>query len=142
MNNTSFIADKYEFERDILPNNHNHDQYYTFFSKQNVEYISVQITLRLEGVRKDKKHIIVPTDTIISVMDSFYKNTYRDVDKLTMMVISYISDYIRTEYEMEQQNNNLSAWVQQYTPDTTLQQVPKIKLREKRPTPMEFHMHY
>jgi hypothetical protein len=138
----TYDSDTFDIERSPLPREVLKDVYYTFFSKSNVDFISEQITQRLEGVHPEKKHIIVPIPTILSVMDSIYTNTYRDVDKMTMMTISYLSDYIRNEYDIERQNSQLSNWVIQYTPDTGLQQHPQIKLRLKRPTPMIFNMTY
>jgi hypothetical protein len=140
--NKTFKMDIFDGERSILPPEKEIGGYFDFFSKININYISYQITQRLEGVHPEKKHIIVPDETIISVMDSIYNSTYRDVDKLTMMTIMYIVDYIKSEYQIEQQNNRLNIWVTQYTPETGLKRVPEIKLRHKRPTPMQFNMNY
>lgn len=138
----SYENDMFNIERSTLPNDFSRDVYYSFFSVNNVRYISEQITLRLEGIHPEKKHIIVPDNTILSVMDSIYNSTYRDTDKMTMMTISYIVEYIKTEYEIEMQNKKLNNWVIQYTPDTTLQHHEQIKLRRKRPTPFIFNMNY
>jgi hypothetical protein len=75
-------------------------------------------------------------------MDSFYNSTYKDVQKLTMLTISYIVDTITAEFKMIEQNNKLNIWVTQYTDDWGIKQVSKIKVREKRPTPMIFNMNY
>lgn len=138
----SYYANKYDIERSVIPHDYRSDVYYSFFGKANVNYISSQITSRLNGVHPEGKNIIVPNDKIISVMDSFYKNTYRDVDKLTMMTISYIVDYIKNEYEIEKQNNNLNIWVINHPPEYGMQRTPTIKLKEKRPTPFLFNMNY
>ena len=142
MYSPSFYIDKYESNnRSTLPQNVQ-NVYYTFFSKENVDYMSNEITKRLAGVHSEGKNIIVPNETILSVMDSIYKNTYRDIDKMTMMTVSFIVDHISSEMQMERQNESLNAWVMNYPPEYGMQQVPQIKLREKRPTPMIFNMNY
>ena len=75
-------------------------------------------------------------------MDSIWSNTYRDTDKLTMMTISYIVNYIKDEYQTEAQNKKLSVWVNNFGEETGLRQHAKIKLREKGPNRFVFHMHY
>ena len=138
MERTNYRSDRFLTERRQLPPILREEGYFTFFSEANLRYISEQITQRLEGVHPDRKHIIVPTEQIISVMDSHARNNPFDVDKLTMMTIAYIVDYIKAEYAMEETNNNLNIWVTQYTTDTGLQRTPKIKLREKRPNPFSY----
>jgi hypothetical protein len=142
MSSPSFYADIFENQRNSVPTNYSEDVYYKFFGRQNVDFIANQITLRLRGVHPEGKNIIVPLEKIISVMDSIYNNTYRDVDKMTMMTISYIVDYISSEYEIEKQNKKLSIWVTNFLPEYRMQQTPKIKLREKRPATMIFNMNY
>lgn len=139
---SSFYTNTYDIERSVIPHDYRADVYYTFFGKDNVNYISTEITKRLAGVHSDGKNIIVPNDTIFSVMDSMYKNTYKDVDKLTIMTIGYIVDYISAEFQTEQQNNNLNIWIINYPPSSGLQRTSKIKLREKRPNSGYFHMNY
>ena len=130
-------------ERNVLPRNYRKDLYYMFFSKRNLDFISNQITLRLEGVHPQGKHIIVPDDKILSVMDSIYNTAHIEIDGMTMMTISYIVDHIKNEYEIENQNKKLNKWVIQYTNDsnTGLVSHPKIKIREKRPA-FTFNMNY
>lgn len=138
----SLSSNIFNIERSSIPHNFSNDIYYTFFSKSNISYISKSITEKLNGVHPEGKNIIVPDKTIISVMDSIYYSTFRDIEKMKMMTISYIVDYIETEYETEKKNKQLSIWVTNYTNDSGLNRVPKIKLREKRPTPFLFNMNY
>ena len=138
----AYSKNRFDIERNVLTHDYRTDVFYVFFSRNNIDYISFEITKRLEGVHPDGKHIIVSEDNIISVMDSIYNNTFRDVDKMTMMVISFIVDTIRDEYEIERQNNDLNIWVTNFRPEYGLQQTSKIKLREKRPAPMIFNMNY
>ena len=128
----------FDNKRQILPQPYEKDEYYAFFSENNIKFISQQITQRLEGVHPDNKHIIVPKEQIISVMDSFYQNEYRDVDTMSMATIAYITNHIKTEFGIEKNNNNLNIWTTQYTPDTGMQRSEKIKLREKRPNPFSY----
>ncbi len=138
----SYYINKFDIERSAVPRDYRSNVYYAFFSKDSIDYISEQITTRLTGTHPEGKNIIIPTDKIISVMDSIYQNTYRDVDKMIMMTISYIVDYIKAEYQIEQQNDNLNIWVTNFLPQYGMRQTPKIKLREKRPSPMIFNMNY
>ena len=136
------IINEYDIHRAQLPQDTRPFGYHLFFSSENVAKISREVTKRLAGVHPEGKNIIVPHETILSVMDSIYENNYRDVDKLTMMTISYIVEYITNEYEIERQNNNLNIWITNYPIESGIRQHPPIKLREKRPTPMVFHMRY
>jgi hypothetical protein len=138
----TYFSDEFDTNRRVIPQDYNDDCYYTFFSKRNILNISYEITRRLQGVHPDGKNIIVSDDNILSVMDSIYNNTYKDVQKMTMMTIAYIVDYITTEFKTIEQNNKLNIWVTQYTDDWGIKQVSKIKIREKRPTPMIFNMNY
>lgn len=137
----SYYRDEFDIERSVIPHDCRSEVYYSFFGKANVNYISAQITSRLVGVLPGK-NIIVPVEKIVSVMDSIYKNMYRDLNKMTMSTISYITDYIKAEYEIEQQNNKLNIWVQSRPEEYGMQKTSKIKLREKRPTSFLFNMNY
>lgn len=139
--NTSFLVNNYDINRAPVPRVNN-EIYYTFFSKNNIQFISDQITIRLRGVHPEGKNIIVPTDKIISVMDSIWYNNYRDYESLTMMTISYIVNYIQSEYQMEQQNKKLSIWVTNFGEETGLRQHSQIKLRERGPNRFVFNMNY
>lgn len=138
----SFKSNVFDIERSVIPHDYRSDVYYSFFGKANIRHISFQVTSRLTGVHPEGKNIIVPDEKIISVMDSIYKNTYRDVDKMTMMTIAYIVDYIKSEYEIEKQNNNLNIWVINHPPEYGMQRTSKIKLREKKIPSLLFNMNY
>jgi hypothetical protein len=139
---SSFYTNNYDIERSAIPHDYRSNVYYAFFGKANVNYISSEITNRLDGSHPEGKNIIVPHDKILSIMDSFYSNTYKDVDKMTMMTISYIVDTISSEYQIEKQNNELDIWVINHPPEYGMQRTPKLKMREKRPTPFMFNMNY
>ncbi len=131
----------FETERSVIPHDTREDVYYRFFSKQIIQYISDEITKRL-GPYKHYKTITVPREQIVSVMDSIWKNTYRDVDKMIMMTISYIVNYVRDDFDTIEKNNNLNIWVTSFRPEFGLQQHSKIKLREKRPSTGYFQYNY
>jgi hypothetical protein len=114
-----------------VPQSYYHNVYYLFFSAKNIAFIRDEITNRLTGVHPEGKNIIVPDDTIVSVMDSIYDKNFHDVDKLTMMTIQFITDHIRNEFQVELQNSRLSAWIQYYPSDSGIRQYPPIKLRER-----------
>jgi len=139
--NTSYYSNPYEIERSPIPPD-TRDVFYSFFSTTNVHYISNEITRRLAGVHSEGKNIIVSDKQIISVMDSIYKNTYRDIDKMTIMVVGYIVDYVTADLQTEAQNKKLSIWTTNFGPETGLRQYSKIKVREKGPTRMVFNMNY
>jgi len=138
---TSYYSNPYEIQRSVIPRDAR-GVFYSFFSTDNVNFISSEISRRLHGVHPEGKNIIVSDKQIVSVMDSVYKNTYRDLDKMTMMVIGYIVDYVSADFQTEEKNKKLSIWVTNFTPESTLRQYSKIKLRERRPTPFIFNMNY
>lgn len=138
---TSYYSNPYEIERSPIAHD-TRDVFYSFFSTINVRYISNEITNRLHGVHPEGKNIIVSDKQIVSVMDSIYKNTYRDIDKMTMMVVGYIVDYVTGDIQTEVQNKKLSIWTTNFGPETGLRQFSKIKIREKGPTRMMFNMNY
>src|SRR5271156_1033567 len=113
----NYYNDPYEVERSAVPHDARPDLYYTFFSKNNINNISTEITKRLTGVHPKGKNIIVPDQTIMSVMDSIYINTYRDLDIMTMMTIQYLVDYIKDEFETIEKNNKLNIWITSFRPE-------------------------
>lgn len=136
-----YYSNPYEIERSSIPRD-TRDVFYSFFSETNVKYISNEITRRLVGVHPQGKNIIVSDKQIVSVMDSVYKNTYRDIDKMTMMVVGYIVDYVSADFQTELQNQKLSIWTTNFGPETGLRQFSKIKVRERKGPSMVFNMNY
>ncbi len=104
------------------------DRYNSIFSKQTVEHISREITKRLKGVHPQNKNIIVPNDTILSVIDSVHmKTSNASLDVMIEMVINYVVNQIKIEYETTEKNNKLSVWVSNYTLDTGMQLFSDVK---------------
>lgn len=58
-------------------------------------------------------------------------------------VVQFMVEYIKTEYEINANNKRYSAWSALYgANDVGLRAHSTIKLREKRPTPFQFHMKF
>ena len=58
-------------------------------------------------------------------------------------VVEFMVEYIKTEYGINTNNKRYSAWSALYgANDVGLRAHSQIKLREKRPTPFQFHMKF
>jgi len=58
-------------------------------------------------------------------------------------VVEFMSEYIKTEYDINTNNKRFSAWSALYgANDVGLRAHSQIKLREKRPTPFLFNMKF
>jgi hypothetical protein len=58
-------------------------------------------------------------------------------------VVEFMTEHIKTEYEINANNKRYSAWSALYgANDVGLRAHSQIKLREKRPTPFQFHMKF
>jgi len=125
------------------------------------EYQSV-IHRLLKGAGPNGRDVIVPLETISSVLYQCYEtramrtgdiySRYIQADNINHTVledivnraINIIVTQIKTEYAMEEQNKRLTVW------NTVLGDFNKeglrghseIKLRNRRPPPMQFHMKY
>jgi|SRR3989344_3346746 len=114
-----------------------------FFNEKVLLLISSEVTNQLRGIHQEGKNIIVPDKTILSVMDNIYNLESRiDINTMIKMVIVYIVEYIKNDFDIISKNNKLDIEVQKYTEEYGIRKVPSIKLREKRPTPFLFNMHY
>lgn len=134
-----------------------------YFSPETIQTISVKVTELLQGVDPQNRPIIVPDKTICSVMDAIYNN-YRPptgdiygrynvpsgtssesyIQNMIDQVIEVITSDVRNNLGMEEYNSKLSIWTTVYGDFNThgLQQHPKIKVRNKRPTSFLFNMNY
>lgn len=107
-------------------------RYNDIYSKETVSKISMEITKRLKGVHPEGKNIIVPVETISSVIDAIYdKTTQAEFDVMVEMVINYVVNQVKTEYATIQQNNKLSVWVTNYDVTSGLQRFSAPKLNNK-----------
>lgn len=122
-----------------------------YFSPQTVKNISYKITQLLQGVDKQNRPIIVPNDTIQSVMNEIYIS-YRPptgdiygrynvptgqpenyVQSMIDQVIEVITADVRANLGMQECNETLSIWttVMGDFNEHGLRQHPQIKIREK-----------
>lgn len=118
------------------------DRYLALFSNKSIDFMSRMITLGLTGVHPEGKNIIVPHETIRSVADSVYQATGQPADVMQKMIVSYIIDDIKTEYQNTAKNYSYSAWVQKYDQSTGLRQFDDIKLNNKSKTSGYFQLRY
>ena len=59
------------------------------------------------------------------------KTSNASLDVMIEMVINYVVNQIKTEYEVTEKNNKLSIWVSNYTLDTGMQRFSDVKLNRK-----------
>lgn len=136
--------------------------YNRFYSQQTVRIISKKITELTMGVHQQNRPIVVPDKTICNIMDSVFSNytphvgdihtRYHIVNSRPQNIIQNLIDQtieiivsqIRDTFGIEQWNSSLTAWVQLYGDFNihNLTQTPPIKIRQKRPDPMQFNMNY
>lgn len=134
-----------------------------YYSPETVSMISKKVTQLLQGVNVDNRPIIVPNKTICNIMDSVYYS-FRPptgdiygrynvptgmgpedyVQSMINQTIEIITNTIRSEMTMEENNRKLTAWTTVYGDFNQhgLRAHPEIKIRKKRPTPFQFHMKY
>lgn len=136
-----------------------------YYSADTVKTISRKVTELLQGVDPENRPILVPDHIIANVMDSVYK-TYRPetgdiyaryniqsyaqassesyVQNMIDQTIQIITADVKNNLEMEECNSKLSIWTTVLGDfnDHGLQSHPQIKIRNKRPTPMQFFMNY
>lgn len=122
-----------------------------------------KITELLQGVGPEGRPIIVPIETIGSVLFQCYEtNTPQvgdiysryiiediesqrnDVRVIVDRAINIIVSQIRTEYEMTANNRKLTIWNSLYGDFNKqgLRAHPPIKIRKRRSERMQFHMNY
>lgn len=107
-------------------------RYNDIYSKESVSKIGMEITKKLNGVHPEGKNIIIPVDTISSVIDAMYNKTpHVEFDVMVEMVINYITNQVKTEYQTIQQNNKLEIWVTNYDVTSGLQRFSAPKLNNK-----------
>jgi hypothetical protein len=132
------------------------------FSPQTVRTISKKITELTKGIDPKGRNIIVPDETICSVLDAEFR-AFRPptgdiftryiipndqqadmVQSIIDQTIEIIYSQISGELGMDQANEKLSAWVQVMGDFNThgLRQFPPIKTLKKRPSTMQFQMNY
>jgi hypothetical protein len=133
-----------------------------FYAKSNINKISRKITELLMGVLKNNRPIIVPDKTICSVMSAVYQSFRPETGDIytryiipkereqnyvqTMIdeVINIITTNVKNNLGMDEVNSKLSIWTTVLGDfnEHGLRSHSKIRLREKRPMPMQFNMNY
>lgn len=114
-----------------------------FFNSEVMNHISKDITKKLTGVHPQKKNIIVSKENILSVMDSIYEqNPHVTMEQKVGMVISFIVDQIKTEFETIEKNNALDIEVIKYSGEYGIRRYPILKTREKHPLYGIFDIRY
>ena len=123
-----------------------------YFSKETIRTISKKITELLQGVDPEGRPIIVPDDKICHMMSQIY-DSYRPptgdiygrynvptgeplnyVQSMIDQVIEVITNDVRNNLEMEENNRKLSVWTTVYGDGINehgLRQTPPIKVRDK-----------
>ncbi len=132
------------------------------FSPETIGQISSQISYLTKGLDKKGRTIVVPDSIIGMVLDGVYQKYKRSVgdihsryiidsdaqdntaQTLIDQAIEVITSGLINEYGIEDNNNNLSAWVQVMGDFSTngLRAHPVIKTQEKRPSTMQFFENY
>lgn len=133
-----------------------------YFSDKTVDMISNKISELLMGVHPQNKKLVVSKDVITSIMSNIYQN-YRPetgdiysryiiptrtpndmVQDMINQTIESITSQVRSDYQMRENNAKLTVWTTVLGDFNTfgLRQHAPIKIRNKRPNPMEFNMRY
>ena len=134
------------------------------FEPKNIEIISKKITELLMGVDPDNRPIIVPNNRILNVIDSVNANYVPQVggdiysrynilsDDNCPSYIQQIIDHsieiivsdVRNNLGMEEYNKKLSVWTTVLGDfnEKQLRGHDVIKVRERRPNPMQFFENY
>lgn len=133
------------------------------FEKERMLMYQQKISQLLQGVSPDGRPIIVPLETIGSVLFQCYQTnrpqvgdiysrfiqegieTYRnDIAEIVDRTINIIVSQIRNEFEITANNNKLTVWNSLYGDFNKqgLRAHPPIKIRKRRTMPMAFNMNY
>jgi hypothetical protein len=138
------------------------DEITKMFGNANIDNMSRTITSMLNGVDPKGRPIIVPNHRIADVLTTMY-NAYEppvgDIHSRFIVTARNGPNYLKTVVDetiqviaqqvkdtlgMDTQNKDLTVWTTVLGNFNThgLQSHPKIKLREKHPALMQFHMRY
>lgn len=141
----------------------NNDCLKKLFAPQTIKTMSQKITQLLMGVDPQNRPIIIPNNTICGIISQVYysfrpatgdifsrytiptgtgNTSY--VQDIINQSIEIITNNVRTTLEMEQNNEKLTVWTTVYGDfnEHGLRQHAPIKVRNKRPDPMQFNMNY
>lgn len=132
------------------------------FDPKRIIQLQEKITQLLEGVSKDGRPIIVPVETIGSVLYQCYQSNSplvgdiytryiidqdyerNDVRTITDRAVNIIVSYIRDQYEMIENNKKLTVWnalLGDFNNQGLRAHAP-IKIRKGGPDRFQFNMRY
>jgi hypothetical protein len=160
MNFTGYYTNAEQYTRNVGFSTNNETFKY-LFSDDTLDFISSEVTKLLHGVAPGGRDIVVPHETIVSVLNNIYIS-YRpqtgdiysrynitqfeprdDANHIITETIQVIASQIKSEYGMMENNYKLDIWDSVLLGDGIsrkgLRQYAPIKLREKRPTPLLFN---
>lgn len=126
-----------------VPNSDIYDE--KFFNMGVVKHISKECTRLLTGLYPDHKSVEVSVKNILSVMDSVYQQRpHVDINEMIKMVISFIVQHIKIEFETIENNNKLNIDVILYDGSYGVSRINDIKLNNKkhRRTYADFDVRY
>jgi hypothetical protein len=107
--------------------------YRELFGQGSLDWISNQITRRLKGVHPEGKNILVPDESILSVLDTYWNHaTLYDPELIMQQTVTFIVETIKNDFQNERQNASLSIWNSIFTPDLGMRQHGPIKLNERK----------
>jgi hypothetical protein len=121
----------------------NDKKYFRSNETNRINHISKCITNNLSGL--ELRPIVYPDERIHDLVTKIETNNINiSKEEVDQMVIKLVCDTIRTEIEMTRYNNSLDKF------DTILGDFNRhgltrtsgIKVRNKKPTSMEFHLRY
>ena len=133
-----------------------------YFSPGTVNTISRKVSELTLGVDPHNRKIVVPDHRIIEVMNSVWNgytpptgdiysrfivpsgDELSDTQRMIDQCIEIIVSFVRNTIGIEENNKKLTAWTTVYGDfnEHQLRQHPPIKIRNKRPNPLEFNMNY
>ena len=131
------------------------------FKQTHINNMSKRLTELLTGVDPKGRPIIIPDKTISSVKASIQQN-YRPkmgdvhskytvahsevsyLDDIVNQTLQIIAQQVKDNIEMEESNKKLTVWTTVLGDfnEGGMRSHPQIKVREKRPTAMQFNMNY
>jgi hypothetical protein len=134
----------------------------SYYSPETVRIIQKKVSELTKGIHEEGKTFVVTDEVVVNVMDGIFRNFKPSrgdiytrnnipsdgqinlVQSMIDQTIEVITDHIRNEYGMQKANEKLSPWVQLYGDFNphNLNQTPPIKVRDKRPSTMQFNMNY
>jgi len=134
-----------------------------YYSQTSLRTISKKVTELLNGVEPNGRPIIVTDEVIGNVMNDVYNyyvpavgdiysrynipngpNPENYAQSMIDQTIELIVNYVKNQYEMSENNRKLTVWTTVLGDFNAqgLRAHPEIKIRKRRPDPMQFHMNY